>query len=78
MKKKVAVLMGGMSTEREVSLNSGKSVLAALDRDKYEVHEVILNDKKHVTINISITNGSRYWLIFMIKFLKSEISKMIL
>ena len=38
MKKKVAVLMGGISTEREVSLNSGKSVVNALDRDKDEVH----------------------------------------
>ena len=42
MKKKVAVLMGGISTEREVSLNSGKSVVDALDRDKYEVYEIIL------------------------------------
>ena len=30
MKKKVAVLMGGISTERQVSLNSGKSVVEAL------------------------------------------------
>lgn len=48
MKKKVAVLMGGISTEREVSLNSGKSVINALDRNKYEVHEIILNDKMDV------------------------------
>ena len=48
MKKKVAVLMGGISTEREVSLNSGRSVLNALDRDKYEVHEIILNNKMDV------------------------------
>ncbi|MCC3867081.1 D-alanine--D-alanine ligase [Terrisporobacter mayombei] len=48
MKKKVAVLMGGISTEREVSLNSGRSVLNSLDRDKYEVHEIILNNKMDV------------------------------
>ena len=48
MKKKVAVLMGGISTEREVSLNSGRSVLNALDRNKYEVHEIILNNKMDV------------------------------
>lgn len=29
-KKKIAVLMGGLSAEREVSLNSGKAVLASL------------------------------------------------
>ena len=40
--------MGGISTEREVSLNSGKSVVDALDRDKYEVYEIILNDKMDV------------------------------
>jgi len=32
---RVAVLMGGPSTEREVSLRSGAAVLAALDRRKY-------------------------------------------
>ena len=48
MKKKVAVLMGGISTEREVSLNSGKAVVNALDRNKYEVHEIILNNKTDV------------------------------
>jgi D-alanine-D-alanine ligase len=38
MKKiRVAVLMGGRSCEREVSLSSGAGVLKNLDRDKYEV-----------------------------------------
>ncbi len=38
MKKKVAVLYGGMSAEREVSLSSGKCVAEALNKDgKYEV-----------------------------------------
>ncbi len=35
--KKVAVLMGGRSAEREVSLSSGKQIVAALDKSKYEV-----------------------------------------
>lgn len=48
MKKKVAVLMGGISTEREVSLNSGRAVVNALDRNKYEVHEIILDNKMDV------------------------------
>lgn len=33
--KKIAVLMGGLSAEREVSLNSGKAVLAALTRQGF-------------------------------------------
>lgn len=36
MKKlRVAVLMGGTSNEREISLSTGRQILAALDRDRY-------------------------------------------
>jgi len=38
---KVAVLCGGMSSEREVSLRSGKNVLAALKRLGYENAELV-------------------------------------
>lgn len=34
---KVGVVMGGMSSEREISLMTGKEMLARLDRSKYEV-----------------------------------------
>lgn len=37
MKKTIALLCGGISSEREVSLNSGQQVLQALDGDKYDV-----------------------------------------
>lgn len=37
---KVAVLMGGPSVEREVSLSSGRACAAALRGEGYEVHEV--------------------------------------
>lgn len=33
----IALLSGGISSEREVSLNSGKQVLEALDKEKYDV-----------------------------------------
>jgi len=36
-KQRVAVLFGGKSGEHEVSLNSARSVMAALDRDRWEV-----------------------------------------
>jgi D-alanine-D-alanine ligase len=39
-KLKIAVLFGGRSGEHEVSLMSARSVLAALDREKYEVLQV--------------------------------------
>ncbi len=41
MKKlKVAVLMGGISSEREVSLSTGGMIMEALDRSKYEAYAV--------------------------------------
>ena len=44
--KKIAVLMGGRSSEREVSLNSGKNVFEALKSlGKYEVVAVDLTDE---------------------------------
>jgi D-alanine-D-alanine ligase len=39
-KLRVGVIFGGRSGEHEVSLMSARSVLAALDRDKYEVFQV--------------------------------------
>jgi D-alanine-D-alanine ligase len=42
--KKIAVLMGGTATEREVSLQSGKNVAEALaSTGRYEVAEVVLD-----------------------------------
>ncbi len=36
-KRTIALLSGGISSEREVSLNSGKQVFEALDKEKYDV-----------------------------------------
>lgn len=45
---KVGVLMGGISSEREVSLNSGKSIIEHINKEKYEVVPVIINKKEDV------------------------------
>lgn len=46
---KIAVLKGGESAEREVSLKSAKSVVKNLDKEKYEILEIdIRNDLKFV------------------------------
>jgi D-alanine-D-alanine ligase len=42
MKKTIAVVYGGRSGEHEISVRSAKSILAALDRDKYEVSEIFI------------------------------------
>ena len=39
-KEKIAVLLGGTSAEREVSLNSGKAVLEALLNQGYDAHPI--------------------------------------
>ena len=33
---KVGVIMGGISSEREISLKSGKSIIENIDKNKYE------------------------------------------
>lgn len=42
-KTKVAVLRGGPSSEYEVSLNTGESVLSSLDKEKYEPVDIFIN-----------------------------------
>ncbi|HXG34971.1 MAG TPA: D-alanine--D-alanine ligase family protein [Bryobacteraceae bacterium] len=43
MKLRVAVLYGGRSGEHEVSIRSARSILAAMDRDKYDVAEYFID-----------------------------------
>ncbi len=45
---KVGVIMGGVSSEREVSLNSGKEVFGNFDRSKYDVREIVIDSKQDV------------------------------
>jgi hypothetical protein len=45
MKKVVALIYGGDSSEAEVSVKSGRHVSAHLDRNLFEVHEVMLKGR---------------------------------
>ena len=45
---KVGVLMGGISSEREVSLNSGNSIMQHINKEKYEVIPVVIDKKEDV------------------------------
>lgn len=40
---KLGVIYGGISTEHDVSLMSAKSVIDNLDKEKYEIHEIYIN-----------------------------------
>lgn len=42
---RVGVIMGGISSEREVSLSSGRSIMEHIDKNKYEVCEIIIDNK---------------------------------
>lgn len=60
-KVRVGVLMGGISTEREISIKSGKEVLRGLSSDKYIGVEIIwepaskwIIDKKHLSLGQAI------------------------
>jgi len=37
---KVGIIMGGVSSERQISLNSGEEVFAAFDKEKYDVVKI--------------------------------------
>lgn len=40
---KIGVIMGGMSTEREVSLRTGEEMIRHLDRDRYEAVPIVID-----------------------------------
>ncbi|KKR79067.1 MAG: D-alanine-D-alanine ligase [Candidatus Nomurabacteria bacterium GW2011_GWA2_40_9] len=42
-KLKIGVLFGGKSAEHEVSLNSAKNIISALDKNKYEITPIKIN-----------------------------------
>ena len=60
---RVAVLMGGASSEREVSLNSGANVLAALQARGVDAHAV---DGIPALVQTLTGNGARYDRVFNI------------
>ena len=47
---KVAVIMGGISSERDISIKSGNSIVENIDKNKYEVVPVVI-DKKDDIVN---------------------------
>lgn len=42
---RVGVIMGGVSSEKQVSLMTGEEMIAHLDKSKYEIVPIKLNDK---------------------------------
>ena len=46
---KIAVFMGGTSSEKEISLRSGEAVLESLQRQGYDAYVVVLDENNQVT-----------------------------
>ena len=49
---KVGVIMGGISSEREISLKSGESIVNNLDKNKYEVISVVIDKKEDILTKV--------------------------
>lgn len=47
---KIGILMGGISTERDISFETGKSIIDNIDRKKYEVIPVIIDKKEDILV----------------------------
>ncbi|WP_252237903.1 MULTISPECIES: D-alanine--D-alanine ligase [unclassified Clostridium] len=45
---KVGVIMGGISSEREISLKSGKSIVDSINKNKYEVVPIVIDEKEDI------------------------------
>lgn len=43
---KIGVIMGGISSEREISLQSGKSIIENINKEKYEVLPIVIDKKR--------------------------------
>ncbi|MDP2671569.1 MAG: D-alanine--D-alanine ligase family protein [bacterium] len=51
MKKTVAVIFGGKSTEHEISLESGKSVVENLDKENFDVRAILIEKNGEWLVN---------------------------
>jgi D-alanine-D-alanine ligase len=51
MKKNIAIIMGGYSSEYEISLKSGQVVYKALNKDKYNAYRIHIFESKWVFVN---------------------------
>ena len=51
MKKNIAIVMGGYSTEASISIKSGNVVYDHLDREKYTPYRILISEEKWVALD---------------------------
>lgn len=49
---RVGVIMGGTSSEREISINSGTEIIKNLDNKRYEIIPIVLNAKEEILCRV--------------------------
>ncbi|OOM16361.1 D-alanine--D-alanine ligase [Clostridium saccharobutylicum] len=57
---KVGVIMGGISSEREISLKSGNSILENINKEKYEIVPIVIDKKEDI---VNKVNGIDFALL---------------
>ena len=63
MKKRVAVIYGGTSSEREISILSGRYAAASIDRDKYEVYHILFNADNWLLIEWESEDSDKFQVL---------------
>lgn len=53
---KVGVIMGGISSEREISIQSGEAIVKSIDKNKYDVVSIVLNEKMDIINKVKDEN----------------------
>ena len=67
MKSKIGVIYGGMSTEHDVSIISGKAIIDNLNKDKYDIYPIYI-DKEGIWYKV--INNNNIKIENIIKYLK--------
>ena len=53
MKKRIALVYGGNSSEWEISVQSGKNVAANIDRERFDIYEILLRGASWRVVAVS-------------------------
>ena len=64
---KLGIIYGGISTEHDISVMSAKSIIKNLDKEKYEIHEIYINEYGKYFENSSGEREEIYNLVWTLK-----------
>mgnify|MGYP004518870087 FL=1 len=64
---KLGIIYGGISTEHDISVMSAKTIIENLDKEKYEIHEIYINEYGKYFENSSGEREEIYNLVWTLK-----------